>query len=263
MMLRCTLFLISFFFAFWVRSQDTLTLTPLNAIQCMNIDASQNIWVTDDAFTLYKFDLTGKQITNVNIKSYGTISSIDCSNPFEIYVYHRDQNILVFYDNMLNKRGEIRFNDLYIYNVACVARSFDNQIWILDISDYTLKKISKSGKLLASSIYLNTISSKALNTYKIWEEDGHTLVADSLNGILSFDLFGTYETTYSFYPCTSATSISKLFYVNQKGSLMAYNSILRNPIPLKYSLPLFAQITKSGNAIYYSVENRVIRIPIQ
>ena len=121
--------------SFKVKGQDTLTLNNLKNISCLSIDAKGNKYISDDLLTLYKYGPNNKLITNVNNKSYGNITSIDCSNPFEIYVFYKDQNILVFFDNMLNIRGEVRLNDFQMNNVTCVSRSYDNHIWLIDMSE--------------------------------------------------------------------------------------------------------------------------------
>lgn len=240
--------------------QNKLVLQDLNHISCMNVDASGNFWVSDDAFTLYKFDSKGKLITNVNIKTYGTITSIDCANPFEIYVFHQDQNIIVFYDNMLNMRGEIRLNDYLFNNVSCVARSYDNHIWMMDLSEYKLLKINKSGKILVESIYLNTVSSHAIHPSKIWEEQNHVYVLDTSVGIYAFDIFSTYQTTFPIAHSYSATSIQDYFYINQQGKLISYHQTLRNPVPMHITLTSDASLIRHNNTLYYHQKNEIIPI---
>ena len=68
-------------------AQDTLSFPEVNTITSFAMDAKGNQYISDNSLTLYKFDAAGKRVTNVNIKAYGDITSIDCSNPFELYVY--------------------------------------------------------------------------------------------------------------------------------------------------------------------------------
>ena len=81
-MLRYILITISCILAGRISAQDTILLQNINTIVCMSIDSKGNIFAADNNFTLYKYDTKGKLITNVNIKSYGEITSIDCTNPF-------------------------------------------------------------------------------------------------------------------------------------------------------------------------------------
>ena len=92
-----TSLILNLFASLFVKSQDTLALKNLKNITCLSIDAKGNKYLSDDSYTLYKYNVNNKLITNVNNKSYGNITSIDCSNPFEIYVFYKDQNIIVFF----------------------------------------------------------------------------------------------------------------------------------------------------------------------
>ena len=71
---------------------------------------------------------------------------------------------------MLNLRGECDLESIGISQIACVARSSDNQIWLFDMSDQKLKKYSKDLKLLNESA--------ALNNYPIGNNISPNLILD-------------------------------------------------------------------------------------
>ncbi|MFB1003064.1 MAG: hypothetical protein QMC70_02850 [Bacteroidia bacterium] len=240
-------------------AQDTLSFPAVNNITSFAMDAKGNQYVSDNSLTLYKFDAAGKLITNVNIKSYGDITSIDCSNPFELYVYHQDQNIIVFYDNMLNQRGEIRLNDLYFNNVACVARSFDNNIWLVDLSQYKLLKINKKGEKLAESPFLNNILGHTFNPTKMWEENNNVYIVDTSNGIHQFDMYATFATTYFHPGITDAFSLGDRFVLKQGTQLLTYHKLLRNPVELKITVPSAGILTYDKTFVYNSMGSKLIK----
>lgn len=180
-----------------LKANDSLVLTQVKQILTFNVDNKGNVFVADEANSLIKLDSNGKEVTRVNTKVYGVIHSIDCSNPFEIYVYYKQQNVLVFYDNMLNIRGEMRLNDLGYDNIACIARSFDNQVWLFDYNDYELKKIRKDGSMELSSGNILTFSNNGFDPQGIVEYNKSVMLLDSASGLLSFDIFGTYLKTIS------------------------------------------------------------------
>ena len=257
-MLRYILITISGLIAFQAWAGDTIKLQNINTIECMSVDAKGNIFVADHAFSLYKFDAKGKVITNVNIKSYGQITSIDCTNPFELYVFHKDQNIVVFYDNMLNVRGELRLNDYYLNNVSCVARSFDNNLWVVDLSQYKLLKINKIGEILSESPYLNNILDKELNIYTMWEFNNEVYLADSLVGVYVFDMYATYSTTYYIPHNTASIGRGQNIYVSIDGTLSQYHTILRNLVKTKQSIPKNTSFSMYNQSLYYYYKNHVV-----
>ncbi|MDB4162136.1 hypothetical protein N9772_07200 [Bacteroidia bacterium] len=240
-------------------AQDTLSFPAVKNITAFAIDAKGNQYVSDNSLTLYKFDAAGKRITNVNIKSYGDITSIDCTNPFELYVYYQDQNIIVFYDNMLNQRGELRLNDLYFNNVACIARSFDNNIWLVDLSRYKLLKINKKGEELAESPFLNNILGHTFHPTRLWEENNNVYIVDTSNGIHQFDMYATFATTYFHPGITDAFSLGDRFVLKQGSRLFAYHKLLRNPVELKVAVPSAGILTYNKTYVYNSVGSLLIK----
>ncbi len=218
-----------------VKAQDTTSLDGLSEISLFSIDSKGNFYVADKEHSLIKYAQDGSEITRVNIKAYGEISSIDCSNPFEIYVFYQDQNIIVYYDNMLNFRGETRLNDYFFSNVSCIARSFDNNVWILDLSEFKMLKINKKGDVLLETPYLNNILSNNLNPFKIWESQNALYVADSVNGVYAFDMLGTYNTKYYINNITNVAQSQQNFYYQSNDQIYTYNRLTREPVALKYN----------------------------
>ena len=262
-MLRYILITISAIVAMHCNAQDTLVLKEIKNISCFSVDAKGNMFVADNAFTLFKYDITGKLITNVNIKSYGELTSIDCTNPFEIYAFYQDQNIIVFYDNMLNVRGELRLNDYFLNNVSCVSRSFDNNIWLLDLSQYKLLKINKKGETITSSAFLNNVLGEKLNTYKIWEEDNSVYVADSAIGVFVFDIYATYTSTFYIMGTNGVTSNKKSLLFNQNGKFVRYDKLFREPIKTGLTLPTSTSLDlRLKNVLYYD-GNKIISYPTE
>jgi len=262
-MLRYILITISGLLTLSGLAQDTISFAGVKNITSLAIDAKGNKYISDNSLTLYKFDAQGKLITNVNIKSYGEITTIDCSNAFELYVFHQDQNIIVFYDNMLNQRGEIRLNDFYFNNVACVARSFDNNIWIVDLSQYKLLKINKKGEILAESPYLNNTLGNRLNPTKMWEENNDVYIVDTSNGIHQFDMYATFATTYFHPNIADACTIGNQLIIKQGEQLFKYNKLLRNPVLLKTKVPLQSPILCDKTYLYTIWGKRVLKQSLQ
>ena len=260
-MLRYILILSLGLLAMQSLGQDTLALAGVKDISVFNVDAKGNIFVADKEHTLYKYDANGKLLMNVNIKAYGEIYSIDCSNPFEIYVFHKEQNIVVFYDNMLNIRGSIHLNDYY-FNTACVARSFDNNIWILDLTQFKLLKINKQGDILAESPYLNNTLTQSLQVYKVWEHNNDVYLADSNAGIFTFDMYATFRNSYYIENLENACHIKSEMALIKNGQIQRYNELLLIPVPLKVRVENPTTFEYQAGRLYYALGSSIVRFPI-
>lgn len=246
-----------------VEGQDTTSLDGLVGVSLFSMDNKGNFYVADKEHSLIKYTNNGSEVTRVNIKAYGEISSIDCSNPFEIYVFYQDQNIIVYYDNMLNFRGETRLNEYFFNNVTCVARSFDNNIWILDLSEFKLLKVSKKGDILLESPYLNNILSNNLNPFKIWEAENKLYIADSVNGVFAFDILGTYSTTYYIYGLTDISQSQQFFYYQTNGNIISYNPLTRESVPLKYNTLDSRGLIYHDSKLHTFSQNNLISYPAE
>lgn len=156
-------------------------------------DNLENLFVVTPTNDLIKYDKDGNKLATANFKVLGNISSVDASNPFEIYVFYRDQNRIIFLDNLLNLRGECDMESIGVSQIACVARSFDNQIWLFDAADQKLKKYSKDLKIISESAPWNSLSiQNTINPVQI-KDIGNTVLILNNNQVLEFDIFANYS----------------------------------------------------------------------
>jgi hypothetical protein len=260
----CNLRNISFFLlaiGLWAQgiAQDTIPIRGVNQITALAVDAKQNMFIADDGFTLYKADANGEILTNVNTKIYGAITKIDCTNPFEIYTYHTDQNVVVFYDNMLNIRGQLRLNDHYFNNISCIARSFDNGIWLFDLSEFRLLKIDKAGQIVNSSNNLINVTGKQLKVFDIQELGNNVYLVDSALGVLKFDFFATYSTTYYIEGLQSAAINPLGFWASTNNTTLQYYFIDRGYDIVEIMLNEGGVAAYQNKTLYTFFKSSVIR----
>jgi hypothetical protein len=59
-------------------------------------DRMGNLFVISKTNQLYKYNSTGKLLSTLNYNYSGNITSLDVSNPLEIYVFYKELNTIVF-----------------------------------------------------------------------------------------------------------------------------------------------------------------------
>ena len=157
------------------------------------------VYVITQKNDIQKFSRQGKKIAEANFKVLGDASFIDATNPLEIYVFYRDQNRLVYFDNLLNYRGE---TDLYksigVNNITAVCRSYDNGFWFFDPDQYKLIKSDKSGNRLAESVNLAGLADTVIQPRMLLDDGKNVYVQSSSNRLLVFDILGNYSKTIVF-----------------------------------------------------------------
>lgn len=156
-------------------------------------DRLGNLFTITEKNDIQKFDALGKKLSEANYKVLGEASFIDASNPMEIYVLYKDQNKLVYFDNMLNYRGETDlYKTLAVNNIQVVCRSYDNGIWFFDPDNYRLKKADKSGVLLTESVNLSALADTVLNPEILLDDGRNVYLKVASNKLMVFDILGNY-----------------------------------------------------------------------
>lgn len=194
-------------------SAQTLPLNdsiPVPAGSRITSDNLENLFVITPTNDIVKYDKNGKKLATANFKVLGNITSVDVSNPFEIYVFYRDQNKIIFLDNLLNIRGECDLETIGISQVACIGRSADNQIWLFDAADLKLKKYSKDLKLIIESASFNTFNIGPNLFPSIIRDINNSILILDQNKVLEFDIFA------NFSKVKLIDTLQSFQYINEK-----------------------------------------------
>lgn len=156
-----------------------------------------NLYLVSPTNQLYKYSYSGKVLATLNYNYNGNISSLDVSNPMEIYVFYKELNRVLLLDNNLAYRGELDLTKLNITQAATIARSFDNGIWVFDLGDLQLKKITKEGVLNQSSGNIKQFTQTDFIPSIISDNTNQIMLCnDSI--CLLFDVFASYLKTLKF-----------------------------------------------------------------
>lgn len=156
--------------------------------------------------------------------SLGAISSIDVSNPMRILAYQKDFGRITILDNTLAIMKDINLTDLGYTDVAAIAKSNDDNIWIYNSNTYRLLKINELGQTIIQSNSLLDLGYKDLNVLKIIEKDNYVYLLDSALGILIFDNLGQYIKTFPRKGITSFSARKNFISFLEDGKLLIYDT---------------------------------------
>ncbi len=188
-------------------------------------DKLGNVFVLTQKNDIQKFDKKGKKLTEANFKVLGDATMIDAGNPLEIYVFYKDQNKLVYFDNMLNYRGE---TDLYktlgVNNIQAVCRSYDNGFWFFDPDNFKLKKADKQGDLQSESINLANIADTILSPQMLLDDGKFVYLKTNNDRLLVFDILGNYIKTIPLEKFTSFQTKEENLIYSTYSDLYIYNA---------------------------------------
>ena len=156
-----------------------------------------NLYIVSPTNQLYKYNYSGKVLATLNYNYNGNISSLDVSNPMEIYVFYKEINRVLLLDNNLAYRGELDLTKLNITQAASIARSYDNEIWVFDLGDLQLKKLSKDGILSQSSGNIKQFTQTDFIPSIISDNTNQIMLCND-SVCLLFDVFAAYLKTLKF-----------------------------------------------------------------
>lgn len=242
-----------------------INISNLVHFTCDNLG---NLYTANTNGDIVKYDKNGVQTATANFKTMGNIHTIDAGNPFEIYVFYKEQNKIMFFDNLLNLRGEADFEKADYFMLSAAARSFDNKIWLFDLNDLRLKKVKKDLSLeLSSGNVREFAKEKSFAPSYIGDMNMKIVLFDSTSGIFEFDNFGNYirkivvsEATQTF------VSQGHIYFLKKNQVFELEQELLREkPLPIKnnpdkvsaFTIASDRLVLQSGNElILYSPQNK-------
>ncbi len=187
--------------AFTLSSEDNYQLVSTVPVEgkFITTDFLKNAYVITQKDQVMKYDSTGNLVGNFSDNKYGAPTSIDATTPFNVLIFFKDVATAVTTDMRLNTRRLYRFSSLDINNIAAVALSHDNYIWIYDEDENRLKKINQNYEVMYQSLDIQQLIGEELQPNFIIERNvsgSHLVFLGIPNmGIIVFDMFGNYYTS--------------------------------------------------------------------
>lgn len=155
----------------------------------------------------------------------GEISSVDVSNPMKILVFFRDFSKIVILDNTLSEQGgALDLNEVSLEETSLVCTSYNNGIWYYNPLKFQLTRLEHSTKNVNISANISNILNKNIQPNFLVEFNNRLYLNDSINGVLVFDIYGTYLKTIPIFGLATFQVKEKyLLYVNQEGQIETYD----------------------------------------
>ena len=186
-------------------SSDTLlpfklTQTIKGSFANFSVDNMGNIYLITATNQIKTLKSTLDSIAVFNdSKRFGTIYSIDVSNPFKVLVYYKDFNTILMLDRQLNNRNTIDLSQQGYLQVKAIAQSYDNKIWLFDEVDNKLKKMDESGNLLLETPDFRLLFDDGFSPQTIIDMNGLLYLYNPKGGWKVFDYYGGFKSQYPVY----------------------------------------------------------------
>lgn len=161
----------------------------------ISTDRLGNLYIAKENF-LWMYNKDGDSLYAFNSKRYGTISSIDCSDPYKVLVFFRNYGFILFLDNYLSENGDpLDLQELGFDQVTQACHSRENGFWVFDQMRQRIYHLNDNFKVTHESVNFMQWFGKRLNPTFMIEYNNQLFVNIPEEGIFVFDHFGTYLKT--------------------------------------------------------------------
>ena len=158
-------------------------------------DNLENVYLMNGN-VLEKYDGQGTLLKNYSNKAFGNISSVDATNPLRVLLFFKSFQQIAFLDNMLAPAGNMISLDALGHpqtDLAC--SSHDNGLWIYSLHNSELVRFDQDLQKAQQTGNIAQLTGKKIQPDFLIEQNNRVFLNDSSNGILVFDIYGTYNKT--------------------------------------------------------------------
>lgn len=211
--------------ATFVRAKNSLQLIksiPIVA-HILQVDELGNAYVVRNDNTFIKFNETGDSLLNFMSVSNGNISYVDVTNPLRILLYYPNFAQLLLLDRMLSPKNELNLRKLNLLNSNVIALSADGNLWVYDQFNATLNKLDMELNYMIRGNDLRQQLSELPRAAYLVERDRRVYMADSAQGVLVFDQYGSYLNTLSIFGVKQLQVVGNQIIYRKAHTLFAYD----------------------------------------
>ena len=224
-----------------------------------------NVYFLTRENLLVKLDDNGGWQQQFNaVAQHGELHAIDVSNPLRLLLWYRDFGSAVLLDRFLKPTAELELRMAGYGQASALAQSYDNNLWLFDQVDYSLKKINTQGQELMRTPDFRQIFDDPPLPVKIYDDNQWLYLADTTKGIYRFDYFGTFQ---KFIPIPNFTEFAvyrQELFVN-RGNAWYYldgSSGETWQITLPYTLPVSQGMVTPRFYYFVDAQKNLYRLPL-
>ena len=192
-------------------------------IASFSADNLGNVYILTSKGLLKKYGSKGDSLNVFNdVRRYGTVYSMDVTNPLKVLLYYRDFSTVVMLDRFLNRINTVDLRKAGIFQAKALALSYDNNLWVFDEQSAKLKKIGDDGRLIMETTDLRQVLTQFPSPQKIIDRDGFVYLYDITKGIYVFDYYGSLKNELPLTGIFDLQVINKTILGRKKNSFIRY-----------------------------------------
>jgi hypothetical protein len=186
------IFILAFCLPLWIQSnssfaqQEKITTINVANVEVAYVDRPGDLYLKLNDNTLLKFDTLGNLLYKKKLEDFTVFDPRDGARMFQ---YQKTKGVFSFYSEETSQ--EFHIEQQYALEPVLACASGDHNIWLLDWSDVSIKKINPAqSKVLVESLIDRKQFTKPLDIIAMREYQNFLFVHEKSSGILIFNSLG-------------------------------------------------------------------------
>lgn len=156
-------------------------------------DQLGNIYVTDRAGVLTKYTPEGKRLLEYAPVRVASVQQIAVGTQLKVMLFYQNLQEFLILDRYLSFPVDYRLNDFNMGFVEHLAPINPQQIWLLDISDFSIKLLDlRENRLIERKSLAKVLSQESIDIHSFHAHQNRLYLVDQMSGIQVFDNIGNY-----------------------------------------------------------------------
>ncbi len=198
-----------------------------------------------------KYNQKGELLKLFSNKKSGRVSTVDATNVLRILVFYKDLAQITFLDSQLSQNGDnIYLEQMGLEQCDLACTSFNNGLWLFNRQNAELLRLDEHLNKVVSTGNLNRLLNTVLQPVMMLENNGFLYLNNPQQGILVFDIYGTYYKTIAIKDIKAFQVRDQILYYLKEDNFRAYETkLLHDTVLLK--VPLGVKELQIQGAKYY------------
>lgn len=194
----------------------------------IEVDEQGDLFLVNESKQLIKLNPQLDTLYTFSEKS-AEVEFVAPQNALKILIFNKSLNTIQFLDKTLSPSvDELSLDDADIPLVDAIGMSKDNNFWIFDQNEQSLKKFNTKMKMISTSGNVMNLTGRNWSPMSLKEIDNKVYVCDSTQGVLEFDFFGSYVRTIDVKVKSNFYCVQNSLWFLKQDSLVVHDLLLHD-----------------------------------
>ncbi|MEP2024680.1 MAG: hypothetical protein ABJH98_14790 [Reichenbachiella sp.] len=186
-----------------------------------SIDQMGNVYMVNQQGTVSKYTADGKLMLEYAPIQVANIHEITANSQLKVTLFYKDLQEFVLLNRYLSSPITYRLSDFNLGYIEEVAPNFQQTLWVLDISDFSIKLLDPSrNQLLEQKSLAQVLDQNQAEIQSFHAHQNRMYIVEKSLGVLVFDNIGNYLFKLTSEAPDDVGFDKDYMYYEKEGSLM-------------------------------------------